>query len=201
MILAHTHTCSIYPAIVGSTGGRLLLESSGVRSSPSIWCPPWLRNGYPWGLFSEYGTAKSHSERDPEITVVGWWQECFSRRGIDAQQAMWGSVPYRGAETTLCLPFVAPFPPKCIAQPLQKLAHRNDHHTLRISLRVTFGCSLLCKWASGGRVSQPWRTSNRMRRPNSGRFQKKPSAGAANNGGVDGASVCVCAQGSYFEGD
>jgi len=30
-----------------------------------------------------------------------------------------------------------------------------------------------------------------MRRPNSGRFQKKPSAGASNNGRIDGASVCV----------
>jgi len=37
-----------------------------------------------------------------------------------------------------------------------------NHRTLRISLRVTFGCSLLWKWASRGRVSQPWRTSNRM---------------------------------------
>ena len=31
-----------------------------------------------------------------------------------------------------------------------------------------------------------------MRRPNSGRFQKKPSAGACNNGKIDGASVYVC---------
>ena len=28
-------------------------------------------------------------------------------------------------------------------------------------------------------------------RPNSGRFQKKPSAGASNNGRIDGASVCA----------
>jgi len=40
-----------------------------------------------------------------------------------------------------------------------------------------------------------------MRRPNFGRFQKKPSGGASNNGRVDGASVCVCAKGFYFEGD
>ena len=33
-------------------------------------------------------------------TVVGWWQECFSRRGIAAQQAMCGSVLHRDAETT-----------------------------------------------------------------------------------------------------
>jgi len=66
-----------------------------------------------------------------------------------------------------------------------------NHHTLWISLRVTFGCSLLWKWASRGCVLQPWRTSNRMRRPNSGGFQKKPSTGASNNGRIDGASVCV----------
>jgi hypothetical protein len=41
-----------------------------------------------------------------------------------------------------------------------------------ISLRVTFGCFLLWKLASRGHVSQPWRTSNRTRRPNSGRFRK-----------------------------
>jgi hypothetical protein len=34
----------------------------------------------------------------------------------------------------------------------------------------------------------------RMRRPNSRRFQKKSSAGASNNGRIDGASVCVRAR-------
>ena len=66
-----------------------------------------------------------------------------------------------------------------------------NHRTLRISLRVTFGCSLILKWTSRRRVSQPWRTSNRMRWSNSGRFQKKPSAGVSNNGRIDGASVCA----------
>jgi hypothetical protein len=60
-----------------------------------------------------------------------------------------------------------------------------NHHNLRISLPVTFGCSLLWKWASTGHVSQLWR-------PNSGRFQNKLSR-------IDGASVC--AQGPYFEDD
>jgi len=32
---------------------------------------------------------------------------------------------------------------------------------------------------------------HRMRRPNSRRLQKKPSAGASNNGRIDGASVCA----------
>ena len=74
-----------------------------------------------------------------------------------------------------------------------------------------FGCWLLWKWTSRGRVSLPWRTSNLMQRPNSGRFQKKPSAGASNNVRIDGTSVCVCvcvcarararAHGSCFERD
>jgi hypothetical protein len=34
-----------------------------------------------------------------------------------------------------------------------------------------------------------------------GRLQNKPSAGASNNGRIDGASAYMCAQGSYFEGD
>jgi len=125
--------------------------------------------------------------------VFGWWQECFSRRGIAAQQAMCGSMRYHDAANTL--------PATCRAASSElhratcaKLARRNDHRTLRISLRVTFGCSLLWKWASRRRVSQPWRTSNRMWRPNSGKFQKKPSGGASNNGRIDGVCVCVCAR-------
>jgi len=57
---------------------------------------------------------------------------------------------------------------------------------------LTISCSLLWRWTTRGRVSQSWRTSNRTRRPNSGRFQKKPSAGASDNGRIDGASVCTC---------
>jgi hypothetical protein len=55
----------------------------------------------PWGPVSECGIAKSHWERDPESAVVGWWQECFSRRGFAAQQAACASVRYRGAATTV----------------------------------------------------------------------------------------------------
>ena len=67
-----------------------------------------------------------------------------------------------------------------------------NHRTVRVSIRVTFGYSLPWKWASRESVSQPKRTSNRMRRPNSGKFQRKPSAVACNNGSIDGTSVCVC---------
>jgi hypothetical protein len=49
---------------------------------------------------------------------------------------------------------------------------------------------LLRKWAGRGLVSQ-WMTSDRMRRPSSGRFQKKPSAGAYSKGRIDGRSMCA----------
>jgi hypothetical protein len=72
-----------------------------------------------------------------------------------------------------------------------------------------------------GHGSQLWTTSNQMRRPNSGGFQKKHSAGASNNDRIDeereresvcvcvcvsvSVSVCVCVcvsvSGSYAEGD
>jgi hypothetical protein len=45
--------------------------------------------------------------------------------------------------------------------------------------------------ASRGPVSQPWRTSNLTRRPNSGKFQQKTSAGASNSSRIGVASVCV----------
>jgi len=117
--------------------------------------------------------------------VVEWWQECFSRQGITAQQAMCGSVWMHQATHRLL----------CSNSSLRKaFLSSPNHRTLRISLRVTFGCSLLWKWASRGCVSQPWKISNGMRRMNSGRFQMKPSAGASNNGRIDGASVCVHAR-------
>jgi hypothetical protein len=75
-----------------------------------------------------------------------------------------------------------------------------DLRILWTSLRVTFGCSLLWKSASRGHISQPRRTSDRIRQLNSGRFQKKTSVGASNNGRLDEASVCAWAQGSIIPG-
>jgi hypothetical protein len=49
---------------------------------------------------------------------------------------------------------------------------------------VTFGWSILCKWASREHDSQPQRSSNRMSRPNPGWLEKNPSVGASNNGNV-----------------
>jgi hypothetical protein len=76
----HTNTCSIDSATVGSTDIRFLLESSRVRPTHLISCPPWLRNMSPWGPFSEQGAAKGNSERDLECTVVGWWQELLHNK-------------------------------------------------------------------------------------------------------------------------
>jgi hypothetical protein len=47
-----------------------------------------------------FRVGNSHSERDPESAVVGWWQECLPRQGIAAQQAVCGSVRYRVAAAT-----------------------------------------------------------------------------------------------------
>jgi hypothetical protein len=44
-----------------------------------------------------------------------------------------------------------------------------------------------------GDTFQSWRPSNQMRWFNFGRFQKKPSASASNNGRINEASMCVCA--------
>jgi hypothetical protein len=43
----HTQACSIDPANVVSTGGKFILESSGLLPSHLICCPPWLRNIFP----------------------------------------------------------------------------------------------------------------------------------------------------------
>jgi hypothetical protein len=55
-----------------------------------------------------------------------------------------------------------------------------------------FWLSILWKLASRGLISQPWRTWNRMRRPNFVRFQMKPPAGATKNSRIDGTSACTC---------
>ena len=164
------------------------MESFGVPSPRSMSsmvakCVP-LRT-----IFRAGNSQKSLGARSGDYGGWVMTRMLFSARNA-AQQLMCGSVRYRGAETTL------PATCRAISSELHratpaKLARRNDHRTHQISLRVTFVCSLLLKWASRGHVSQPRRTSNRKRRPNSGRIQKKPSAGASNNGRVDGASLCV----------
>jgi hypothetical protein len=95
---SHIH---VDPAIVGGTGGRLLLESSGVRPSHSILYPPWLRNMFPWGQFQ--GEEQSEVARSKVRRV--WWlgddRNIFSRLGIAAHRAKCGSMHYRVVETTL----------------------------------------------------------------------------------------------------
>jgi hypothetical protein len=67
-----------------------------------------------------------------------------------------------------------------------------SHRTFRISLRVTFGSSLIWKWASREYVPQKWRTLNRMLRSNCGIFQSKPSSGTFNNGRIHEGIVSSC---------
>ena len=75
-----------------------------------------------------------------------------------------------------------------------------NHRTLWISLRVTFGCSLFWKYASRGRVSHHgghriecdgWTPEDSKRR--------FPPVHPTMAGSMK--QVCVCAQGSDFEGD
>lgn len=67
----------------------------------------------------------------------------------------------------------------------------HNHCTFRITLWMTFGYSLLWKWASEGNILEPQRTSKQMWWPDSELFQKKPSVSAFNNGRIDGASEWV----------
>jgi hypothetical protein len=73
-----------------------------------------------------------------------------------------------------------------------------EHCTLRSSFRVVLAFHTL-RMGSRGHVSQSWRTWNRIRRPNTGRFQMKPYAGASNNGRINRVRVraCASARGDY----
>jgi len=115
--------------------------------------------------------------------MIGMLARCSSG-GNGATSGFCTTITHRTTHRLLCSNF----------SPRKAFLSSPNHRTLQISLWVTFGFSLLWKWATRGRVSQPWSTSNRMRRLNSGRFHKKPSVGASNNGRIDGAIVCVCAK-------
>jgi hypothetical protein len=83
----------------GMQGNAYLMTfRTGIFRSWAVACPPWFAKRV---ALSVQGTTKSHSERDPENTMVGWWQECLSRRRIGSQQAKCGSVRCNGAETTV----------------------------------------------------------------------------------------------------
>jgi hypothetical protein len=92
-------------------GRRIHLESSGVRPSHSIWCPPWLRN-------------LSHFQSTEQPKFIFLW-------GIAAHEETCGSVHYRDAETTVRLPLVVPLPPNCIARSLQNSHVKIISNTLR----------------------------------------------------------------------
>jgi hypothetical protein len=117
----HTQTCFIYPAIVGSTGGRLLLEFSGVGPSHSIWYPHWLRNV---SLEVHIQSKEQPKVSLSEIRIVRWLGE--EREVCLGEELLHNSDVWLGALSCCrnhcpCLPLVAPLPPNCITQPLQKL--------------------------------------------------------------------------------
>jgi hypothetical protein len=113
-------------------------------------------------------------------TCKGWAMQCGGR-GVTC-----------GRDICFCIMTMhrATHPKMCSNPALKKYScHRP---TIVLSICRRSRCSLFRKLALRGQVLQPWRTYNQMRRPNSGRFQKKPSADAYNNGRIDGARVCVC---------
>jgi hypothetical protein len=116
----NAHTCCIKPAIVRSTGRRILLKSSGVRPSHWILVPLCSQNGPVSPIFRVGNSKTSLGARSGEC---GGWV----LTGIAAQQALCGSVRYREASRNHCpcLPPVAPLPPNGIAQ-AAKLARRSD---------------------------------------------------------------------------
>jgi hypothetical protein len=116
--------CCIDLAIVESTRGGFLSEYSWVQPSHLIWCISMVAKHVPLKASFRVGNNKNHSERDPECTVFGRWQECLPRWGISAQ-VMCGPVRYRDAETTLPTTCRATSP-KVHRATCSKFARRND---------------------------------------------------------------------------
>jgi hypothetical protein len=54
----HTHICSIDPAIVGSTGGRNILESSGVRPLAFHFMSSRVANRVSWSFIFRTGSSQ-----------------------------------------------------------------------------------------------------------------------------------------------
>jgi hypothetical protein len=117
---------------------------------------------------------------------------CKFCRGCMIQ--FWGNSVTSGRNSGFCMTIMhrAIHPLLCSISLLGKpFLSSPNYCILWISFRVTFSCSLLWKWASRGHVSQPQWTLNLVQCPNTGRFQKKPSARASNNGRIKVARVCV----------
>jgi len=135
-------------------------------------------------IFRAGNNQKSLGARSGEYGGWVMTRTLFSARNCCTTIDVWLGASHRATHRLL----------SSSSSPRKAFLSSPNHRTLRISLRVTFGCSLLWKWSSRGRVSQPWKISNGMRLPNSRRFQKKPFAGASNNGRIVGASVCARAR-------
>ena len=140
MTLAHTHTCSIDPAIVGSTGGRLLLESSGVRPSLDV-----LHGCETRALEAHFQSREQPKVIRSEIRRVRWLGDDrnaflgeelqFGGNGVTSgrESGFCVTITYRATHRYLC----------SNSLPRKAFLSSPNHRTLRISLRVTFGCCLL----------------------------------------------------------
>jgi len=165
------------------TQRRLPDQRNHASSNPrKRWCSLHFLTSTVWCTMSSY-------RLDRLLMVISTCKFC---RGCTMQFG--GNGATSGRESGFCITIMHRAT-HCLlysnSSPRKAFLSSSNHRTLQISLWVIFGCSLLWKWASRGHVSQPWRTSNRMWRPNSRGFQKKPSTGVSNNGRIDGASVCV----------
>ena len=145
-------------------------------------------------------SSKSHSERDLDSTVVGWWQECFSQRGIAAQQAMCGLVRYRDTETTL--------PATCA---VSTELHRTS---IPVITQPPYSPDLASEWLLALPYSENgpqgdafckhgWHQIECDGRTPEDCIRSLPVVLPTMAGWMGQVCVCVCAcmQGSYFEGD
>jgi hypothetical protein len=132
--LAHIHTCSINPAIVGSTGGRLLLESFRVRPSHLICLFMVVKRVPLRSIFRVGNSQKSLRARSGEYggrVITGM---LFSARNCCTTTSVWlGALSHWATRCLLCSNSSA----------RKAFLSSPDHRTLWISLQVTFGCSLL----------------------------------------------------------
>jgi len=174
---APSHTSLVVPQFLAEKSIPVITQPpySPDLAPSDFWMFPTLKMGLKGAHFATMEDIKWNATTDLQKIPKEAYRRCFQQR-----QDRWSKC--------VCVCVCARV---LLWRWLGKRCHVSNRRALRISLRVTFGCSLLWKWTSRGRISQPWRTSNGMLRPNCRRFQKKSSAGASNNGRIDRASVCV----------
>jgi hypothetical protein len=124
-----TDTCSIDPAIVGSTDGRHLSKSSGVR--PSIWFDV-LHGCVTCSLEAHLRSREQQKVTRSEIRRVQWLgddRNVFLDKELLHNKRSVARCLIR-MQKPMSLSFVAPLTPNCIAQPLQNLHVEMTSNTL-----------------------------------------------------------------------